>query len=223
MYRKLAALCALVLALAMSVMPAAAQDVDVSDLEELGLISAYSRLYVVDPGAATPPVADLLGVMAVGFEFDEADTAADAFEEFTCGFIAGFGGIEATDCDGLNDEGTFSVETGFEVNGDPAIEALGEASLSGSALPITLLAVQSDTYIFVVINLGVAESQSADALAEYLTDAEPVDTEVEFSEDGTSTGGFYDLLPQDGDAEVEGLIPTTDSSFLGEPGGTPAA
>lgn len=221
MVKKFVALFALVLALGMSIMPVAAQDLTADDYKDLGLESAYSRLYVAD---GTNPSAnpDLLGVMAVGFQFDKADTAEDAFEEFTCGFIGGFISVDATSCDDLNTDGTVTVDTSIAINEKPAIEAIGSTVISGTSMDMTLLAVQSDNYVFMVINLGVAESGTADDFAGFLTDAKPSDAEVVFNEDGTSTGGFFDLLPQDGDKEIKGLAPSLDTDFL-ETSATPAA
>lgn len=217
MVRKLTALFALVLALGLAVMPAAAQSVDPADASELGLEDGYMRVYMADPSTATAET-DVMGVMVAGFQFDEADTAADAFEDFTCGFAGGFMGAEdATDCDGL-------AEAGFTVNdvdgiGDQALEVTGEADVSGPT-PVNILAIQSENYLIVVITLGSDEPGASDTMGKFIADAEKTATEVELSEDGTSTGGFYDLLPQEGDAELEGLMPVSDMDFFG--GSAPA-
>lgn len=213
MVRKLTALFALVLSLGLAVMPAAAQSVDSEDASELGMESGYMRVYVADPSAASPASTDILGVMVAGFEFDEASTAEDSFEDFSCGFAGGFmGAAEATDCDSLSEEGfTVSDVDGI---GDQAIEVTGEADISGPT-PVTLLAIQSDNYLYMVISLGTDESGSSDEMGMFLAEAEASDSEVMLSEDGTSTGGFYDMLPQEGDAELEGLMPVSDMDFLG--------
>lgn len=218
MVRKFAALFALILTLGLAASPVAAQDVNVDDLEEVGLQSGYLRMYLADPSAADANP-DLLGVMVAGFEFDDASTLDDAFEDFTCGFAGGFLGAEdALDCEGL-------VDAGFDVAdvdgiGDQAIEVSGEADISGPT-PTTMLAVQADNYLYVVIYLGDDSPGAADDIGTFLADAEPVDTEVVFSDDGTSTGGFFDTLPQAGDAEIEGLLPMMDMDFLGSSSGTP--
>lgn len=221
MVRKLTALFALVLALGMSIMPAAAQDVSMDDMSEYGLESGYMRIYMADPASASTPTADLLGVMVAGFQFDSADSAETAFEDFTCGFAGGFMGVDdVQDCDGLTEAGlTVSDVDGM---GDQAIEITGEADIAGPT-PVTLLSIQSENHLFLVITLGSDEPGSSDAMGKFLADAEPVDTEVEFNEDGTSTGGFYDMLPQEGDPELDGLMPMSDMNFFGDEAGTPAS
>ena len=221
MVRKLTALFALVLSLGLAVMPAAAQDVTMDDASEFGLEGGYMRMYMADPAAEATPSADLLGVMVAGFQFDSADSAEAAFEEFSCGFAGGFmGAADAQDCDGLTEAG-FTVSD-VEGIGDKAIEITGEANVGGPT-PVTLLSIQSENNLFMVITLGSDEPGSSDAIGKFLADAEPVDTEVEFSDDGTSTGGFFDMLPQEGDAEIEGLMPISDMNFFEDAESTPAA
>lgn len=216
MVRKLMALLALVLMMGMSVMPAAAQDAD--DMAELGIESLYMRMYGADPSAATANT-ELLGVMAIGIEFEDADGAEAAFEDFSCGFISGFVGIDATDCDGLVDGGlTVSDVDGI---GDAGLEATGEGELSGSPTPMTILSVLDQERIFIVINIGVNEPGSGDDLAKFMVNAEPSDAEVVLNDDGTSTGGFFDLLPQEGDKEIEGLMPISDMDMNTDSSSTP--
>ncbi len=221
MVRKLTALFALVLALGLAVMPAAAQDVTMDDASEFGLEGGYMRMYMADPSAEATPSADLLGVMVAGFQFDSADSAEAAFEEFSCGFAGGFmGANDAQDCDGLTEAG-FTVSD-VEGIGDKAIEITGEANVGGPT-PVTLLSIQSENNLFMVITLGSDEPGSSDAIGKFLADAEPVDTEVEFSDDGTSTGGFFDMVPQEGDDEIAGLMPVSDMNFFEDAESTPAA
>ena len=221
MVRKIAALFALVLTFSLAAMPVAAQDIDTADLQEFGLENAYLRMYMADPSAATADTS-LLGVMVAGFQFESEDTAADAFEEFTCGFASGFMGVEdATDCEALADAG-YTVNTDVAINDAPAIEIIGESDINGPT-PTNLLAIQDEGQIFVVITLGDDSEGAGDDLGGFLVDAEPTDTEVVFSEDGTSTGGFFDQLPQDGDPVLEGLMPMMDMDFMGSSSSTPAS
>lgn len=221
MVRKLTALFALVLSLGLAIMPAAAQDVTMDDASEFGLEGGYMRMYMADPASEATATPDLLGVMVAGFQFDSADSAEAAFEEFSCGFAGGFmGAADAQDCDGLAEAG-FTVSD-VEGIGDAAIEITGEADVAGPT-PVTLLSIQSENNLFMVITLGSDEPGSSDTIGKFLADAEPVDTEVEFSEDGTSTGGFFDILPQEGDAEIEGLMPVSDMNFFEDAESTPAA
>lgn len=213
MVRKLTALLALVLSLGLAVIPAAAQSVSTDDASSIGMESGFMRVYMADPSAATPAAEGVLGVMVAGFEFDEASTAEDSFEEFSCGFAGGFMGTEdVANCEDLADAG-FTVAD-VDGIGDQAIEVTGEADISGPT-PVSMLAVQSDNYLFVVITLGTEEAGVSDDMAKFIADADASDAEVELNEDGTSTGGFYDMLPQEGDAEVEGLLPVSDMDFLG--------
>ena len=222
MVRKLTALFALVLSLGMAVMPAAAQDLTMDDASEFGLEGGYMRMYMADPASEATVAPDLLGVMVAGFNFDSADSAEAAFEDFSCGFAGGFmGADDAEDCAGLADAG-FTVNDNLEINGDKAIEITGEANVGGP-IPVTLLSIQSDNNLFMVITLGVAEEGASDAIGGYLADAEPVDTDVEFSDDGTSTGGFFDMLPQEGDAEIAGLAPQSDLNVFEDAASTPGA
>lgn len=221
MVRKIAALFALVLTFSLAAMPVAAQDIDASGLEEFGLESGYLRMYMADPSAATADT-ELLGVMVAGFQFDEEDTAADNFEDFTCGFASGFMGIEdATDCAGLEDAG-LTVNADVAINDAPAIEVIGESDINGPT-PTNLLAIQDGDQIFMVITLGDDSESAGDEMGGFLVDAEPSDAEVEFSDDGTSTGGFFDQLPQEGDALLEGLMPMMDMDFMGGSTSTPEA
>lgn len=215
MVRKFAALFALILAFGMSAAPIAAQDVDTSDLSNAGLESGLVRMYMADPNGES----DLMMVMLGGFQFDSADTLDENFEDFTCGFASGFFGVEdALDCDSLA-EGGLEV-TNVDDMGDNAIEFTGESDIQGPT-PTSLLAIQDEDYLFLVISIGDATPGINDELGQFLVDAEPVDTEVMFSEDGTSTGGFYDMLPAEGDAVLEGLTPIADQDFMGT--ATPAA
>lgn len=220
MVRKFAALFALVLTFGLAAAPVAAQDVDTDDLAGIGLENGYLRMYVADP---TAPDVDpnLLGVMVVGMEFDTADTTEDAFEDFTCGFAGGFLGTEdVLDCNGLVDAG-YSVSD-VDGMGDQAIEITGEADINGPT-PVNLLALQADNYIFMVITLGDDTPGAGDEFGVFLAEAEPVTTEVEFNSDGTSTGGFFDMLPQEGDELIEGFMPMLDEDVFGTDTATPAS
>lgn len=219
MVRKFAALFALILTFGLAAAPVAGQDLDLDDFESLGVNGANIRMYLSDD-AMTDPDAELLGVMIVGIEFDSSETLDQHFEEFTCGFASGFLDVAAVEnCEDL-------VDAGFAVSdvdgiGDQAIEVIGMGE-GVDAMPTTMLALQADNYLFVVLHLGVEEPSAGDDIGTFLANAEQSDAEVVFSDDGTSTGGFYDMLPQAGDAEIEGLTPMMDQDMFGTPVGTPA-
>ena len=103
-----------------------------------------------------------------------------------------------------------------------AIEISGEADISGET-PTGMLAVQDGNWMFIVITLGDATPGIGDDIAKFMVDAEPSDAEVVFAEDGTSTGGFFDMLPQDDDPVLEGLLPVLDQDLFGTLESTPAS
>lgn len=214
MVRKIAALLALLLTIGF-VAPVAAQDVDTSDLKEFGLESGYVRMYM-SSDTASP----LVGVMVGGFEFDDAENAEKHFEDFSCGFASGFMGQDETKCEDL-EAGGITV-TDVDGIGDKSMEFAGTADIGGES-PTLLMTTLKDNYIFVVINIGDDTEGSADGLAKFLADAEPVDTEVVFSEDGTSTGGFYDMVPAADDELLTGLTPMADMDMFDAATSTPAS
>lgn len=213
MVRKLVALFALVLTLGMAVSPVAAQDVSMDDFEEFGLTSGYFRGYV-NPAAD----AEIMMKMVGGFEFEDEDVVEENFEEFACGFAAGFSGSTATDCDSLG-EADVTVSDVDNI-GDEAMGFAGPAE----GMNYEMLIIRDGNFIFVVVGLGetVAEG-SMDDLGKFMVDAEPVDTEVQFSEDGTSTGGFFDMLPTADDDVIAGYEPAVDMDILDAATSTPAS
>ena len=212
MIRKFTALVALLFALGMAVAPAAAQDFDLGDAEELGLEGIYGRLYLTEAALTGEP--GVMGVMIVGVSFSDADSAARAFEPVTCGFAGGMFGLEDEgNCEALTAAGVEVAD--IDGIGDQAIELLGEEA-SEDPMPILVLATQSDNHIFLVIYMGADESGLADDFAIVLAEAESSDTDVEFDADGAGSGGFFDMLPDDSDPVVEGLIPFQDIDITSE-------
>lgn len=213
MVRKLVALFALVLTLGMAVSPVAAQDVNMDDLEEFGLKSGYFRGYM-----NTDTSADIMMIMVGGFEFEEADVANEHFEDFACGFAAGFSGSEALECDALAEDGVGVSDV--DNLGDKAMAFTGEAQ----GMNYEMLMIQDENHIFVVVGLGETVPEgSMDELGKFMVEAEPVDTEVQFVDDGTSTGGFFDMLPTADDDVLAGFAPMIDMDILEETTGTPAS
>lgn len=213
MIRKLKVMITLMFMLGMAVAPVAAQDLDVEDMEDMGLQGMYGRMYLTEAALTGQP--GVMGVMIVGVSFTEADVAEEAFETITCAFAGGMLDIEDEgDCEALQ-EGGVEV-TDLDGVGDQAIELIGQSGEDEDAQPILIVSTQSANNIFLVIYLGDNEPGLADDFAVFLADADPVDTEVEFDADNNGTGGFFDMLPQEGDAVLEGLIPYQDLDLFSE-------
>ena len=223
MIRKFAALFALILTFGMAAAPVAAQDIDTDSMEDLGVENVYARQYEVDPNATTETNTQAL--MAVGIELDDADRVDDAtFDIFVCAFTGGFvseliGTDEVQSCEDLEGLG-MTLDSDVDM-GDRALELSGD-----STMPLNILAVQNDSVVFIMINIGDPAAGSLDAFGTAVADADVSDAEVELNADGTSTGGFFDMLPQEGDEAVEGFIPAADISLLegvetATPGSTP--
>lgn len=211
--RKLKVAMALMFMLGMVAAPVAAQDFDIENVEDLGLSGMYGRMYLTEAAltGGTGPMA----VVAIGFSFEEAEVADEMFEVVTCGFAGGMLGIEGEgECDALIDAG---IEvTDLDGIGDAAIELIGEVGDEADAQPALIVSTLSGNNIFLVVYLGDNEPGLGDAFAMFLADAEPVDTEVVFDADNNGTGGFFDMLPQEGDEVLEGLIPYQDMDLFSE-------
>lgn len=211
MVRKFAALFALILTLGMAASPVAAQDIDTDDMDALGVESVYARQYQPDPNATTE--SNTQAIMAVGIVMDEADRIDDAtFDVFVCAFTGGFvseltGTDEVQTCEDLETAG-MTLNSDVDM-GDRALELSGD-----STMPLNILAVQNENVVFIVINIGDPSAGSLDAFGTVVADAEVSDSDVELNADGTSTGGFFDMLPQEGDEALEGLLPAADISLL---------
>lgn len=84
-----------------------------------------------------------------------------------------------------------------------------------SEIQFTLMMVQKDNWIFAVALLGdnIGEGE-ADQYAKALVEAEPSDAPVVFESDGTSTGGFFDMLPADTDPMMADFQPLMDMDIL---------
>ena len=211
MIRKFAALFALILTLGMAAAPVAAQDIDTTDMEAMGVENVYARQYEADPNATTETNPQAL--MAVGIVLDDADRIHDAtFDVFVCAFTGGFvseltGSDEVQNCEDLETMG-MTLNSDLDM-GDRALELSGD-----STMPLNILAVQNDNVVFIMINIGDPAAGSLDAFGTAVADAEVSDSEVELNADGTSTGGFFDMLPQEGDEAVEGFVPAADISLL---------
>lgn len=179
-----------------------------------GLESGYGRMYMVDFEMlfASPEAMDemmsggespVMGIVGV-FTFEDAASAGDALETFGEEFSAGFFEGEAPE----------TVE--IEDLGDNAIGYAGEAELDAeTTMSSAVVVAQEDTYLYLAVVFGGAEAlEMGQSWVEFMRDGEIGEEMIELSDDGTSTGGVFDLMPGEEDTDVTGgLLPYSDIDF----------
>ncbi len=211
--------------------PAAAQDADTETLglEEIdGMQRLVARYYSVDleamldsmgtPGAGGEDALDLWSAQFASagvFQFESDETAESGFdvlyEELRTGLVEPGDTpelqIEEYEVDDLGDEAR-ALDTVVDEEGRP--------------LHLTALFVRDGQHIFYLIGSSAREegAQTVLVLARSMVDAEPGDGEESFAEDGTSTGGIWDLLPAAGHEALGEMIPQADEILFPEDGET---
>lgn len=179
-----------------------------------GLESGYGRMYMVDfevllaspealeamtSGGETP----VMGIVGV-FTFEDDASAEDALEMFGDEFSASFF------------EGEEPEKAEIDDLGDNAIGYVGQADLDEETTMDTAVVVaQEETNLYLAVVFGgedtLAETQS---WVEFMLDGEISDDEVVIDTDGASTGGVFEVMPGEDDADVTGgLLPFTDVDF----------
>lgn len=218
MLRRLTLIVSFLMTMAFASSAAAQGDMTPLNLSEMdGVESGYARMYMIDIEAAmddpsggevaTPENASFYGIVIV-VDFDGEDSAEAGFETFSDEFSSAFF------------TGDEPESTGIDDLGDNAVEMTGEVDVdaSGSA-PTGLVMVQDGETVYVsVIMGGPKTSELAMGVAEYMLDGEPGNGEVILTQDGTSTGGAFDLMPTADDADVvDGLVPFMDIDLVAGP------
>jgi hypothetical protein len=181
-----------------------------------GLQSAYGRIYMLDvesmmatAGAGDsldPASTPLIGRVAV-FTFEDAAAAEEGIGQLS-DMTAGdaFEGADAgkEEIDDLGD-------TAYQYTGEVEVEA-------GLTANMTLLIVQDDAQILMAAVVGGADPDAmARSWVEFMLDAEIGDDEARLVDDGTSTGGAFDLMPGADDEDLlQGLLPIADLDLLAE-------
>lgn len=227
-FRRLAALTvAILMALILAnLQQAAAQDGDgmsetYSDLAELdGLESGVIRTYNVDysaliAGLASPESSDDLATPAspdaialpgglllftVGvLQFDSEDSAAAALEQARTEIVS--------------DEGSeFEVDG---LDGPTAAFTFVEEDEAGSAGGTTIVTQDGDQLV-VVLSAGIdidTEELATNVIID-IVEADAGDSEAEFHEDGTSSGGLWDKLAAADDEALDSLPEITDFELV---------
>lgn len=221
MFKRIALLLSLIFMLAVSSAAGAQESTPTLNPEDVeGLQTGYARAYIADIEAlmATPEALEnlslddlaLSGLTAV-FTFEDEDAASNAFGDFSEQFAEGF--MEGSETE-VTDE-----PTEIDDLGDQAIEYIGETEVDEeTTAPASMILVQDGEYIYIAMILGGNDvSENTRALAEHLLEGEIGDAEVEFNEDGSSTGGAYDVMPNEENTEiVQGMVPFMDMDFMAD-------
>ena len=204
----------MLLTLALSAQGVAAQveapEIESVDYSEIaGLQSAYSRAYTVDFMAMmSSPDANLeemdmaammRNISIQGYTFESEDQAKaflDTTKEEAEGGLTeaeDLGEVEMKDLEAVDKEGVTMTMV---------------MDLEGESIAMTVHMFVDGNHLFMVISTDAdldASNSKADAVAQYVVDAEVQNEEVTFSEDGTSTGGVFDRMPEAGHELVADL------------------
>lgn len=223
--KKLLLTLSLLLTLGLSASGVAAQveapnldDVDpTADVE--GIQSIYDRTFSVDFEAlmASPEAdfdnLDISAMMSVisiqGMTFDSEDNANAYLDQMRDELDASmeedpstFDGIEISDLDG------------FDVDGLQLIMDMADLEITAS---VVIFVDGNQVFQIMVMNSDLETAKaSADAVTQFVIDAETETEEVTFNADGTSTGGVFDRMPTGDDEVVGDLTGVLDSEIFVE-------
>jgi hypothetical protein len=159
-------------------------------------VTIYGRSYETDM-TGTPDVSSEMVVASIlqAYDLGDADVAAESFPY-----------VEQLMKDQLAStiDGELTTEERDDL-GDHATISTGELETAGVTVDVSLVLVQQEGVIFLsaaVVMNGEADTAAIE-LMEFILDGEPGDIgDVEFNEDGTSTGGYFDVFPAIDDVDA---------------------
>ena len=161
------------------------------------------------PGAdiATPDISQLGLFMIGGFvvEFDNGDNASSGLDTLA---------DQITQSTGDEEDFTFS-ETKIDDIGDKTKAFSGDYSSDGIDGKALVILTQKGEYVYAAVAISFG-SDPTDAVTSFVTDmanATPGDGDGTFSEDGTSTGGLWDVFPAADADYLKGLTPMSDQDL----------
>jgi hypothetical protein len=193
---------------------AIAQDHQPTDIASLpGVVSWFGRIYRPQPEVwdilAEDPDADLdTFAMTINASIVAFDSAANA--------AAGFVQISSDPADVMVDPLPVD-EAPF---GDASVFFTGIFTNEGERIAGGRLVALTDALVVMVNAVSLREDDpdlvsAVDGFATYITQATPGEGDVDFNEDGASTGGTMDMLPTDDDVDVlNGLYVLMDQDNL---------
>lgn len=219
--KKLILVLTMLLTLGFSLQGVAAQTPDSSGaplgeaMQAEGLESAYDRTYMMDfealmasPSAdmAEMDTAAMMRVVSItGMTFDSEDNAKNYVNDMKSQ-------IEDAQESGEMPEGTEirELEDG-DIDKDGIVATMSMEDLGVNS---AILVFVDGDQVFMIVAID-ADVESAEAkvtdIAKYVVDADVENDEVTFNEDGTSTGGVFDRMPEAGNELVGDLTSVTDS------------
>jgi hypothetical protein len=212
--KKITALLSLVLMFAFT-SSAVAQDVPAMDPSEVdGLESGYARMYIADidalmatPGALESIDAIPLSGMAAVFTFEDEGAAEDAMGDFADEFANAF--LEGAEVE--------AEETEIDDLGNQAVQYSGTSDVDETTTAdTTMIIVQEGEFIYISFILGGEDVDGLTrGLVEHMMDGEISDEEVVVVQDGTSTGGAFEIMPNaENPEDAAGMVPFMDLDFL---------
>lgn len=225
--KKLLLTLTMLLTLGFSLQGVAAQTPDSSGapmgeaMQAEGLESAYDRTYMVDFEALmASPSADMAAmdsaammrvVSVTGMTFDSDDNAKAYVEGMKSQ-------IEDAQEAGEMPEGTEIRELeDVDIDKDGIIATL---SMEDMGVNSAIMVFVDGNQVFMIVAIDV-DVESAEAkvtdIAKYVADADIENDEVTFNEDGTSTGGVFDRMPEAG-SDLVGDLPSVTDTVLQEAG-----
>jgi hypothetical protein len=213
--KKITVLLTLVLMFALTSTAGAQSDIPAMDPKEVdGLESGYARMYIADieglmatPGAMDSLDGLSLSGMAAVFTFEDDGAASDAFGDFADQFAQSF--LEGAEVE--------AKETKIDDLGDKAVQYSGEATVDETTTaPSSMILVQKGEFIYVSFFLGGEDVEGLSrGLAEHMMEGKIGDEEVVVVQEGTSTGGAFEVMPGKDDADVvAGMVPFMDLDFM---------
>ncbi|MGC4106815.1 MAG: hypothetical protein QM753_10755 [Thermomicrobiales bacterium] len=205
----------------------AAQDTGVDDSFDFKSLDGFQRgvgrLYMGDlstmfgsldslstPGAEveTPDMSELGLFMLGGFvaQFDNGDHASSALGTVTDSLVKS---VES------GDDGITLSEVDVDKLGDQTKAYSGTISEEGMEGTVVYIAVQKGDLVYIGFGLSFG-SDPTDQITAFVTDltkGKPSDGDGTFNEDGTSTGGLWDVFPSSDADYLKGLTPMTDQDL----------
>jgi hypothetical protein len=183
-----------------------------------GLQEAISRQYGADPDApVASPTADLAAapftVTARVLTYDSADHATAAYDASIAGAIE--------QVQGMGVDMTSQVEEADLPDlGDTAHGLTLHSTRDGLSGYIRFVFVRQESTVFILTAIAGSDdgARITDRIAAAMLEREPGDDTAQFREDGTSTGGLWELLPPEGDTALEGLVIIQDQQLVSSKG-----